>query len=332
MPNKNTNHNTTSNHIISATIIGAGPSSGCPIVKCFVNPEWEVEKTCTRCIDGIHNPLGPNNRNNPSFLIQIGSSSSSTSNEKDGVKNIIIDCGKTMRNSILKYFYPNNIRQIHQVIITHDHADAYLGMLEVAPLVPKNSAPIPLFSDHKTLKKINEVFPECFVSSSSSSASSSFSTLPLTYPIFTPQLVTAGQKFVIGGAVEVLPIYVLHGVNYFCLAFIFSLDESGKLFDGCETLVYISDTGDVTDKSRAEILKYKTKVLILDLLKMESSYISHFGHDLAIAEAKKIGAERTYFIGYSHSVDRDRCKKQWKEEEGDFANTFEFGEDSMRVF
>lgn len=381
--------------IVSATIIGSGPSSGCPLVKCFVNPEWEVEKTCSRCIDGVHNVSGPNDRNNPSFLIQVADDSSvgRTSN----VKNIIIDCGKTMRNSILKFFYPNNIRQLHQVILTHDHADAYLGMLDVAPLVPQQCGPIPLFSDQKTLKRVNEVFPECFISHAASSkkrkndgmkknanntnknnnndseknvgdhqdadadeealndendnsdhqncCSSSFNTLPLTFPIFFPQLITAGQKFIVGASsssneiatsinnsngVEVMPIYVLHGVNYFCLAFIFSLDPTGKLFDGADTLVYISDTGDVTDKSRNEILKYKTKVLILDLLKMEGGYISHFGHDGAIEEAKRIGAEKTFFIGYSHSVDVERCKKKWKEEK--YGESFDFGTDGLRVF
>jgi hypothetical protein len=126
----------------------------------------------------------------------------------------------------------------------------------------------------------------------------------------------------------VMPLYVLHGVNYFCLAFIFSLEPCGKLFRDCQTLVYISDSGDVTKKSRDLIAQYKTKILILDLLKFEEGYISHFGHDAAVAEAKLIGAEQTYFIGTSHSVDRPKCEENWKKA----GNSFSFAFDGLEVF
>ena len=62
---------------------------------------------------------------------------------------------------------------------------------------------------------------------------------------------------------------------------------------------YITDANHISDE---EIAKLKgTKVLVLNALRKEQ-HISHFTLDEAIDLAKKVAAEKTYFVHMSHQM------------------------------
>jgi len=62
---------------------------------------------------------------------------------------------------------------------------------------------------------------------------------------------------------------------------------------------YITDANLIPDKT-LEKLK-GTRVLVLNALQRES-HVSHFNLEGAIVQAKKIGAEQTYFTHISHKM------------------------------
>ena len=304
--------------LAAATLVGSGPSSGVPIVECFVRPREGV--TCARCLAGVNDPCSVNNRTNPSMLLTIVASDGDGREREQPARQVLVDCGKTMRAALLKVLLPRGVRRLDGLIITHDHADAYLGLLELAPLLPADAL-VPLFTDAKTLRCLDRVFPGVVAHENAPSSpppppqpacdvDADGSLLapapprPVPVPRFAARPVTEGTIFQIGGGVDVLPLYVEHGDGgYMCLAFVVPLGADGRLADGCDVLVYMSDVRRVPDEARAAVLRYRRRVLVLDLLR-DAQYVSHFGFAEAVEEAGRIGAERTVFIGTSHSVDR----------------------------
>lgn len=101
-------------------VLGSGSSTGTPFLACLIGllprtlrnqDRKHYHKTsCKVCLDAYNNPNSKNKRNNPAICI----------NYKN--KTILIDFGKTIRDSMLKYFTKYNIKGIDSVLITHAHA------------------------------------------------------------------------------------------------------------------------------------------------------------------------------------------------------------------
>ena len=109
----------TENHHVSRSssfaILGAGNSTGVPWLQCVINPAVQC-KICKNCLDDPHTK---NIRNNPCALIRYA--------HPDGrTRNILIDCGKTFRDCVMKSFQKFGVQTIDAILITHAHADAYL--------------------------------------------------------------------------------------------------------------------------------------------------------------------------------------------------------------
>ncbi len=108
--------------------VGTGSSTGVPRIGCVqkVCPIYSHQKPghCAVCDDAVK-PNSKNRRRNPSVLIQ------------NGKHNILIDCGKTFRESMISIFFlrinlkdcilQHKILHIDAVVLTHNHADAFLG-------------------------------------------------------------------------------------------------------------------------------------------------------------------------------------------------------------
>jgi len=147
--------------------LGSGSSTGCPKPICsllFPPPspssspssssssflENLQKDLITKCnvsrIASIGNPLyNKNYRNNPSLLIShkndIDISSDSRTRTRTGddeeeketveessYKNVIIDVGKTFREGALRWMPHHSIYNIDAIVLTHEHADAVLGL------------------------------------------------------------------------------------------------------------------------------------------------------------------------------------------------------------
>ncbi|KAJ0435408.1 putative metallo-beta-lactamase, ribonuclease Z/Hydroxyacylglutathione hydrolase [Helianthus annuus] len=72
-------------------------------------------------------------------------------------KYILIDVGKTFREQVLRWFTFHKIPQIDSIVLTHEHADAVLGLDDiraVQPFSPVNEIePTPIFLNQHAMDR-----------------------------------------------------------------------------------------------------------------------------------------------------------------------------------
>ena len=133
--------------------LGSGSSTGCPKPLCsllfppsFMSNHTSESSTLTKLqneighkckvsnIASIGNPIhNKNYRNNPSLLIshandyQQHEQKEQPSNDIE-YKNVIIDVGKTFRETALRWMPLHSIYNVDAIVLTHEHADAMLGL------------------------------------------------------------------------------------------------------------------------------------------------------------------------------------------------------------
>ena len=100
-------------------VLGCGPSSSVPSLRCLLS------SSCAVCHEAHCNPLSKNRRLNPSILIRAQQQGTTSTSQ---YHNILIDCGKTFRESALRIWPQQDVEAIDAVVLTHGHADACLGM------------------------------------------------------------------------------------------------------------------------------------------------------------------------------------------------------------
>ena len=99
--------------------IGTGVSTAVPNMNHILNGP------CPVCEDAM-NPLSKNRRNNVSVALIF---------ESEGTeKCVLVDVGKTMRDSCLRILPKHGIKEINAIFLTHGHADAVLGLDDVRDL------------------------------------------------------------------------------------------------------------------------------------------------------------------------------------------------------
>ena len=121
------------------SLLGTGSSASVPWLHCVISPAT----SCETCKEALSNPVrkcvfdspqynscqqclpalqgSKNRRNNPSAVLSHVN--------RDGRRvNIMIDCGKTFRDTVVKSFPPLGIDHLDAVLLTHGHADAFMGL------------------------------------------------------------------------------------------------------------------------------------------------------------------------------------------------------------
>jgi phosphoribosyl 1,2-cyclic phosphodiesterase len=73
----------------------------------------------------------------------------------------------------------------------------------------------------------------------------------------------------------------------------------GFQFDG---ISYISDTNYIPPETMG-IIQGKSRIFIVDCLRLTIPHASHFSLDQSIEAAKQVKASKTYFVGFTHRVD-----------------------------
>ncbi|CDJ40578.1 hydrolase-like protein, putative [Eimeria tenella] len=79
---------------------------------------------CATCLRALLCPEGPNKRRNISLLLQL-----------EG-QQLLIDCGKTLRDSLVTFGCAYNLSCVDAVFLTHDHMDAIGGLDDLRDLQP----------------------------------------------------------------------------------------------------------------------------------------------------------------------------------------------------
>lgn len=135
---------------------GTGCSSTLPLVRCAI----DGSAACACAVAVRNGRSDPNWRGNVGAVLRfIGA---------DGTaRHVQIDVGKSWREAAVRWFPRHRIRRIDGVLLTHEHADASLGLddlrsLQIYSAPGTASSAIPVFADLRSLKKIRNAFPYLF--------------------------------------------------------------------------------------------------------------------------------------------------------------------------
>ena len=280
-------------------IVGSGTSSGIPLVKCLS----KKPQSCYTCMEAIKEKSNKNTRGNTCGLVRYypnGTSSKSV--------NILIDCGKYFYNSALRVFPQLNIDHIDAVILTHDHADAILGLdcLRDFSSIELRSdqsefddsgtreGSICVYTTEREYNACLRIFP--YIVSPNLGSGGGGLVSNLSFIKFDPTL-----PLCIKG-VTFIPLQVKHGANYWSLGY--------RIGD----LAYISDASEVP--STTMHLMNGVQTLVLDALWRGRPHSTHFHLETSISTSleimKIINSPRLnlYFTGMNHEIEHETTNRE----------------------
>ncbi len=192
--------------------------------------------------------------------------------------NILIDAGTDFRQQAIEF----KIKKIDSVIFTHAHSDHILGVEDLRGFYFKHKQEIPLLGTKKTLDDIKRVFYYLFGKNDEYKGG--------TLLQVSTKEIDFYQTIQIHD-LEIKTFKLMHG----------SMPVMGFRFGD---ISYATDCNNIPSES-LKIIK-GSKYLILDALR-ERSHGTHYSINEATELAKEIGAEKTYFIHMTHSIDYDAC-------------------------
>ncbi len=199
-----------------------------------------------------------------------------------GVERVVlIDASPDLRQQALRA----NLQRIDAILITHNHVDHIFGLDEVRRFNLVMDAAIDVYADAHTHASLRRVYQHIF--EPERSVQRSF------VATLNAHLARPHDAFDLFG-LRVTPIPLMHG----------KLPILGYRFDtpgdpGAMPLAYCTDVSHIPEDARQHLDGLST--LILDALR-HTPHPTHFTVDQAVAEARRIGAGRTYFVHMAHDV------------------------------
>ena len=290
--------------------VGTGVSTAIPVIG-------HDDGKCA-CADAIANPTGPNHRGNVSLLI------------RDATSNVLIDVGKTFRESYFRTLMPRRITKIDAIFLTHDHADAIFGVDDLRDLQRFRveghkyicETPLPVYLSDRTLQTLNKGL-DYVISNSVVVGPADVPVVDVPKEVVVERRVACLRLRVVDdqkvtqlrlepGVLDGIPVYslpVFHGGTYRCLGFAFgrgcsiatpvadrsSLEpEAGA--GAC--VVYLSDVSGLPEDVEAALLGMTAiDVLVVDMLMLEKSHFSHYCVDDAWKLIMKLQPRVAYGVG-----------------------------------
>ena len=237
---------------IEMEFLGSGTSSGIPTIGC----------NCAVC----HSANPRNKRLRSSILFRIGSGENET--------RLLVDATPDVRLQALRA----GINSVHGVLITHAHADHFLGLDDLRGLYwGGGREPISLWAYPETLESLKQAFGYIFDPNYDYKG-----IVKLTPSVFDQ------EAFEVAG-VTVLPVQVIHG----------SMRVAGFRIGDC---AYITDTNEVPQSSIDKLRG--VRLLILDALR-RAPHPTHMSLPKALETAERIGCERVFFTHINHDLEHD---------------------------
>jgi phosphoribosyl 1,2-cyclic phosphate phosphodiesterase len=199
--------------------------------------------------------------------------------EADGAA-ILIDAPPELRLQLLS----SRISRADAVLVTHDHADHVNGLDDIRGLSTAAEG-IPIYGAPDTLDRLASRFPYIF---------DGVKPIPGTSkPAAAARPLERGARFSVGG-LDIVAFEVMHG----------PMPVYGYR---------IGDLGYVTDAkelSPAALLALRgVKVLVLNAL-FRTSHPTHFSIPEAVAAARRIGAQRTFFTHLTHRTSHAELERE----------------------
>ncbi len=259
------------------TFLGTGTSIGVPAIGC----------RCEVCRSGDPH----DKRLRTSALL-----------ETDKGLRVLIDCGPDLRQQIMPHF-----GKLDAVLLTHVHYDHVGGADDLRPFAWFGD--VDVYAQQDVIDTLHVTMPYCFkknlypgVPHLKLHAAQSGVPIRISRP-HDIEVNFPGSGATLEGVMhreghteiiphidevlEVMPISVMHG----------KLPILGYRFG---SLAYITDMKTISDSSIKLLLGVKT--LVVNALRFEKEHHSHQLVDDAIAFARTIGAEQTYFIHLTHDI------------------------------
>uniref|UniRef100_A0A0G4HPY7 Uncharacterized protein n=1 Tax=Chromera velia CCMP2878 TaxID=1169474 RepID=A0A0G4HPY7_9ALVE len=143
-------------------VVGAGCSSAVPILEHLFDDHIGKDgkpNRCKTCEEAADNPNSKNRRNNVSLLVK----------HRNG--SVLVDVGKTFRTAALEVLRKMEPRaRVQALLITHDHADAIMGLDDVRDLqrwerprgadgvMNYKTDPLPIYLTQRTFARVKSCF------------------------------------------------------------------------------------------------------------------------------------------------------------------------------
>jgi len=186
-------------------------------------------------------------------------------------KVIVIDSGPDFRYQMLRA----KVKHLDAIVFTHEHKDHIAGLDDIRAFNYRQESAIDVYAVPRVQEALKREFAYVFAE--------------MKYPgIPEINLKTIDLKPFLIGDIKFIPIEVMH----------YKLPVLGfRIGD----FTYITDAKTISEHEKQKIKG--TKTLVINALQIEK-HISHFTFVEAIAFAKEIGAEKTYFTHISHRLGR----------------------------
>ncbi|KAJ6585285.1 beta-lactamase-like protein [Mycena capillaripes] len=308
-----------SSNPVEVIFLGTGTSSSLPHIDCITAhaiPGSSKRPPCRTCLSTIDGSAeGQKNvRRNTSIVVRMPG--------KQGSVTVLIDCGKDFQAAALEWFPKFGLRQIDAVLITHAHSDAINGLDDLRAWTFSNRIQphVDIYVSEATYQDIKKVFPYL--------VSKEFASGGGDLPVFVWHVcIDNAIPFEINDtSIMVTPFLVHHGRTFLqpppatehSGARNLEAKQSPKeviqpymcfAFRVQEDVVYMADCGAIPDEAWSSLFPASGRqlpVCILDCLNLRSpSHPSHFGLKEAVEAARKIGAKRTYLLGFTHEAAHD---------------------------
>jgi phosphoribosyl 1,2-cyclic phosphate phosphodiesterase len=236
------------------TFLGTGTSHGIPMIGC----------DCAVC----RSDDPRNKRLRPSVLVESGET------------HLLIDATPDLRTQALRA----GIRQVDSVLLTHTHADHFLGLDDLRAFTERAGQPMPICGSAQSIADVARLFPY---------ACTDKPAWP-SLPRFALRVIEPNADFAVAG-LQVRSIELPHGrAHVFGFAF-------GR------QLAYLTDCNAIAP-AVVQSLKGIT-VLVLDALR-HRPHPTHLTIETATAIAGQVGARLTLLTHLCHEVDHAPAERE----------------------
>ncbi|OAY61225.1 putative hydrolase C777.06c [Manihot esculenta] len=296
--------------------LGTGCSNSIPFASCLIQPSDPPCHVCSMALS-VPPEQNPNYRCNTSLLIDYC--------EKDEKHSyILIDAGKTFREQVLRWFTHYKIPRVDSIILTHEHADAVLGLDDIRAVQPftanNDIDPTPVFLSQSAMDSITLKFPY-LVRKKLREHQERRRVAQLDWKIIEEDF----QRPFVASGIQFVPLPVMHGEDYVCLGFLF-----GKR---CR-VAYISDVSRLPASTEFVISKSgagQLDLLILDSLLRNGSHNVHFCLPQSLEAVKRLCPKQALLIGMNHEFDHYRDNDFLAEWSGREGIPVQLARDGLRV-
>ncbi|KAA8498733.1 putative hydrolase [Porphyridium purpureum] len=277
-------------------VCGSGVSTGIPRLSCVLTNasgyagHYGMYQFCKVCDHALNVPGSRNKRGNVQIAVR-----------HDG-RIVLVDAGKTMRESLLAHFPAAKFTHIDAVLLTHGHADAFMGMDDLRDLqMPYKTGPgdaavkqqsvLPVYCNKPTYETVREAFPYLTETPSPEEAS------VRRVAMLDFRIIQDKQSFEPVERFRIQSIPLWHGNQYVSLGYIFY--ALGRLKNA--KICHLSDVSEVSPDTLDFLLEESAAapfdVLLVDCLLKKDWYSTHFGLPDALELVRRLRPKRTLLIG-----------------------------------